>query len=77
MTNEQVNNLWVEQDISKEKQSSQFLNYKLVDQDNASYSDRRVQDFAELLKKLHDNNRRMGVEELLDSSKKQLFMHYS
>lgn len=74
MTNDRVNNLWIEQDISKEKQTSQFVNYKLVDQDNYSYDDRRVQEFAELLAKLQGNNQRSSVEELLHSSKDRLFL---
>lgn len=76
-TNDEVNNLWIEQDITKEVEKNQFMHYKLVDQDNRSYEDRKVRDFAELLEKLHDNNQRLGVEELLNSSKNQLFMRYS
>lgn len=75
MTNEQVNNVWIEQEASKEKQISQFVNYQLVDQDNYSYSDRRVQEFAELLAKLQSNKQWMAVDEVLQSTKENLFLN--
>ncbi len=74
MTNDRVNNIWIEQDASREKQTSQFVNYTLADQEEYSYSDRRVQEFAELLEKLQGNNQRTAVEELLHSSKDRLFL---
>jgi len=75
MTNERVNNVWIEQDASKEKQISQFVNYQLVDQDDYSYGDRRVQEFAELLAKLQSNKQWMAVDEVLQSTKGTLFLN--
>lgn len=75
MTNERVNNVWIEQEASKEKQISQFVNYQLVDQDGYSYSDRRVQEFAELLTKLQNNKQWSAVDEVLQSTKETLFLN--
>lgn len=75
MTNERVNNVWVEQEASKEKHISQFVNYTLVDQDGYSYGDRRVRDFAELLAKLQSNKQWMAVDEVLRSTKGNLFLN--
>ncbi len=74
MTNERVNNIWIEQGASKEKQTSQFVNYQLVDQESYAYEDSRLQEFSELLQKYNGNNQHAAVEELLQSSKKKLFL---
>lgn len=75
MTNERVNNVWIEQEASKEKQTSQFVNYQLVDQESYAYEDRRLQEFSELLEKYNGNNQYAAVEELLQSSKEELFLN--
>lgn len=75
MTNDRVNNIWIEQDASKEKQTSQFVNYQLVDQESYAYEDRRLQEFSELLQKYNSNNQHSAVEELLQLSKEKLFLH--
>jgi len=75
MTNERVNNIWIEQDASKEKETSQFVNYQLVDQESYGYEDRRVQEFAELLVKLQNNKQWSAVDEVLRSSKETLFLN--
>jgi hypothetical protein len=67
--------VWIEQEASKEKQISQFVNYQLVDQDGYSYVDRRVQEFAELLAKLQSNKQWMAVDEVLRSTKETLFLN--
>lgn len=74
MTNERVNNMWIEQDASKEKITNQFVNYQLVDQESYAYEDSRLQEFSELLQKYNGNNQHAAVEELLQSSKKKLFL---
>lgn len=74
MTNDAVNNLWVEQEMSKEVSKTRFENYRVVDEDSYSYSDHNIQQFAELLKKYNGNNQQSSVEELLKSSKDKLFL---
>lgn len=75
MTNERVNNIWLEQDASKEKITNQFVNYQLVDQESYAYEDSRLQEFAELLQKYNSNNQHAAAEELLQSSKEKLFLN--
>lgn len=74
MTGDRVNNLWVEQDASDNKNVSRYENRKLVDEDSRTYEDRNVQDFVELLEKYNANHQQFAVDELLASSKKQLFL---
>lgn len=74
MTNDVVNNIWIQQGASKEVNKTHYQNYQLVDNESYSYSDRRMQEFSELLKKYNDNKQRSAVEELLKSSKEQLFL---
>lgn len=74
MTNERVNNIWIEQDASKEKHTSQFVNDQLVDQDSYSYDDQRLQEFAELLQKYNSNKQPAAIEKLLQLSKGKLFL---
>ncbi|MEN0037845.1 MAG: hypothetical protein AAGC78_12300 [Cellvibrio sp.] len=74
MTNDVVNNLWIEQDASKDEKKTRYQNYQVVDEDVSSYSDRRLQEFSELLKRYNGNNQHSAVEELLMSSKDQLFL---
>lgn len=74
MTNDVVNNIWIEQEASKEQNKTRFENYQVVDEDAYAYSDRKVQEFAELLKRYNGNNQQSAVEELLKSSKEQLFL---
>jgi DNA-directed RNA polymerase subunit F len=74
MTNERVNNVWMEQEASKEKQINHFVNYKLDHQENYETNDRRVQEFAELLQKYNANQQQSAVEELLEITKERLFL---
>ncbi len=74
MTNERVNNILIEQEFSRGKESSQFVNYELVDQDSYSYADRRAREYAELLTKLNSNKQQSAVDTLLESSKDKLFL---
>lgn len=74
MTGERVNNLWVEQQVNKETERQQFENYKLVEREAYEYGDRRLQEYAELMKKLNANNQRSAVHELLIASKEKLFL---
>lgn len=74
MTNDVVNNIWIEQDVDKAVKKTKFENYKVVDEDSYAYADRRVQEFSELLKKYNANKQHLAVEELLFSSKEKLFL---
>lgn len=74
MTNDVVNNIWIEQDASKDEKKTRYENYQVVDEDAYSYSDRRMQEFSELLKRYNGNNQQAAVEELLKSNKEQLFL---
>lgn len=74
MTNERVNNILIEQEFSRGKESSQFVNYALADQDTYSYADRRAREYAELLTKLNSNKQQSAVDALLESSKDKLFL---
>ncbi len=74
MTNDVVNNIWIEQDVDKAVKKTKFENYKVVDEDSYAYADRRVQEFSELLKRYNVNKQHMAVEELLFSSKEKLFL---
>ncbi len=74
MTGDRVNNLWMEQEVNKETERQQFENYKLVEREAYEYGDRRLQEYAELMKKLNANNQRSAVHELLIASKEKLFL---
>ena len=74
MTNDVVNNIWIEQDADKAVRKTRFENYKLVDEDAYAYADRRIQEFSELLRKYNANNQHLAVEDLLFSSKEKLFL---
>ena len=74
MTNDVVNNIWIEQQASKEVEKIRFENYKATDQDSYSYEDSRLQEFADLLTKLNGNHQQAAVEDLLLSSKEKLFL---
>jgi hypothetical protein len=74
MTGDRVNNLWMEQQVNKETERQQFENYKLVEREAYEYGDRRLQEYAELMKKLNANNQRSAVHELLIASKEKLFL---
>jgi hypothetical protein len=64
----------MEQEVNKETESQQFENYKLVEREAYEYGDRRLQEYAELMKKLNANNQRSAVHELLIASKEKLFL---
>lgn len=74
MTNDRVNNLWLEQDVSDKINTSRFENHKLVDEDSRSYTDRNLQEFSALLDKYNDNKQQAEIEELISLTKRQLFL---
>jgi hypothetical protein len=74
MTNDVVNNIWIEQDVGKDVKKTSFENYMVKDDDSFSYSDQRIQEYAELLKKYNVNKQQSAIEELLQSSKEKLFL---
>lgn len=74
MTGDRVNNLWVEQQVNKTTERQEFENFKLIARAAYENGDRRLQEYADLLKKLNLNNQRGGVHELLIASKEKLFL---
>ncbi len=74
MKDDKVNNLLVEQNVSSKKEVSEFRNYKLVDKESDEYTDRKLQQFAEVLSTLNKNKQFSAVNELLDDSKNNFFI---
>lgn len=74
MTAERVNNLLIEQDVSKEKETSEYRNYKLVNTEPDNYSDRKLQQFSDTLTALSNNKQFAAINELLEQSKANSFL---
>lgn len=74
MTGNKVNNLLIEQVVSREKEINEFHDFKLVDQQTDDFSDRKLQQFSEVLALLNINNQYSAIDELLSTSKENLFL---
>ncbi|HTF95126.1 MAG TPA: hypothetical protein VL995_03255 [Cellvibrio sp.] len=74
MTAEKVNNLLIEQNVSQEKEVRSYRNYKLVDVETDSYSDRKLQQYSDLLLKLNNNKQFLAIDELLAASRPTAFL---
>lgn len=76
MTDDKVNNLLVEQNVSSTKEVSEFRNYKLVDKKTDEYTDHKLQQFSNLLATLNDNKQYTAINELVEDSKNNFFLSY-
>lgn len=74
MTAEKVNNLLIEQNVNYEKETRSYRNYKLVDVEADSYSDRTLQQYSDLLWKLNNNKQLLAIDELLEANKPTGFL---
>ncbi|MNG22149.1 hypothetical protein D3C84_1066050 [compost metagenome] len=74
MTGNKVNNLLIEQVVSREKEINEFHDFKLVDHQTDDFSDRKLQQFSEVLALLNINNQYSAIDELLSTSKENLFL---
>lgn len=76
MTDDKVNNLLVEQNVTSTKEISEFENYKLVDKKTDEYSDHKLQQFSNLLTTLNDNKQYAAINALIEDSKSNFFLDY-
>lgn len=76
MSDDKVNNLLVEQNVSGTKEVSEFINYKLVDKTTDELTDHKLQQFSNLLATLNDNKQYTAINELLKDSKNDVFLDY-
>lgn len=74
MTADRVNNLLVEQNVSREKETSVFRNYKQIDSQSDDYTDRQLQQFSDVLLALNNNKQYVAINELLEMSKQVGFL---
>ncbi len=74
MTGDKVNNLLVEKTSSRDKEISEFRNYKFVDKQKENTADRKLQQFTDALELLNANKQYLAINEMLDVSKADLFL---
>lgn len=74
MVGDEVNGLWLEQDVVDKKNVSVFENYRLTDESASNYDNRNVQNFIELLENYSLNKKSSAIGDLLTANKEWQFL---